>query len=93
MLYYLLPNNKITLSNEILPDIDIYSVAGETLLPAYIFHYIGNNSLPTDGSNFIEDCEYLKNNPAILNDINYILSEEASNYNNNIYSFPERKRQ
>ena len=87
MLYYIDEDrNKVTLSSEILPDIAIYSESGQTLLPAYIFHY-NTNSTIVNGDSFLEDVTYLKNNPAVLDCINHILSEEASAYDLNIYNF------
>ena len=80
-LYGITNKNEVKLLNVLVPQIDIYNYNGETVLPDYIYHYFENT--PQDqqpGTKLIENTEYLRENPAVLNAVNHILKDETESF-------------
>lgn len=67
------------LSNRLIPEVEIYSYQNKTTLDGVLFHYHPNIDEQCEKEEYeIDEVEILKNNPAILNNIQYIFEDISS---------------
>ena len=74
--------NRVTLSNELIPEVEIYKDGIKTRLDGYLFHYhAGEFDLCGKEEYEIDDIPVVKNNPAITDAINHIFDDLPQNIN------------
>ena len=67
------------LSNRFIPEVEIYSYQNKTTLDGVLFHYHPNINEQCEREEYeIDEVEILKNNPAILNNIQHIFEDISS---------------
>ena len=72
-------DGSTALSSLFVPEVEIYHYQNKTTLDGVIFHYHPNINEQCEKEEYeIDQVEMFKNNPAILNNIHYILSELSS---------------